>query len=251
MFAASTDVRYHHLPYAPNTFDALPDDRTIVIERFRDELGDWRICILSPFGGRVNRGLGLALRKKFCRTFNFELQAAATDDAVILSLGPHHSFPLADVPRFLHSNTVRGVLEQTTQLPIGSGPYRLERGGDVVRLLTVEQVVDDVRRAEGLLLHLANGVEPGDPSFQPGEAVRQSDPILEIVSTDRVRVGWLSGVTVSQVLLTADDLMRRSHHQNAFRALNRLLNLGVVPVVNENDTVATEEIRGELEPCDE
>ena len=56
-----------------------------------------QLVIHSPFGGRINRALGLALRKKFCRTFNFELQAAATDDAVVLSLGPHHSFPLDEV----------------------------------------------------------------------------------------------------------------------------------------------------------
>ncbi len=70
-----------------------------------------QLVLHSPFGGRINRGLGLALRKKFCRTFNFELQAAATDDAVVLSLGPHHSFPLDEVPRYLSSRTVADTLE--------------------------------------------------------------------------------------------------------------------------------------------
>jgi ATP-dependent Lhr-like helicase len=71
-----------------------------------------RDVVFEPFGGRVNRGLGLALRKRFCVTFDFELQAAANDDAVILSLGPQHSFPLSSAPRMLHPNTVRATLEQ-------------------------------------------------------------------------------------------------------------------------------------------
>ncbi|MDQ3898041.1 MAG: DEAD/DEAH box helicase, partial [Actinomycetota bacterium] len=88
-----------------------PTQTCLVLERFFDDTGGMQLVIHSPYGGRINRGLGLALRKKFCRTFNFELQAAASDDAVVLSLGPHHSFPLDDVPRFLSSATVRDTLE--------------------------------------------------------------------------------------------------------------------------------------------
>jgi ATP-dependent helicase Lhr and Lhr-like helicase len=91
---------------------AMPTQQTLVIERFFDETGGMQLVIHSPLGGRINRGLGLALRKKFCRTFNFELQAAATDDAVVLSLGPHHSFPLDEVVRYLNSSTIRQTLEQ-------------------------------------------------------------------------------------------------------------------------------------------
>ena len=69
-----------------------------MLERFFDETGGMQLVVHSPYGGRINRALGLALRKKFCRTFNFELQAAASDDAIVLSLGPHHSFPLEEVP---------------------------------------------------------------------------------------------------------------------------------------------------------
>src|SRR5262249_57445340 len=72
----------------------------VVFERFFDESGGMQLVVHAPFGGRVNRGLGLALRKRFCRTFDFELQAAASDDAVVLSLSPQHGFPLEDVPRF-------------------------------------------------------------------------------------------------------------------------------------------------------
>jgi ATP-dependent Lhr-like helicase len=89
-----------------------PTLQTLVLERFFDETGGMQLVIHSPYGGRINRGLGLALRKKFCRTFNFELQAAATDDAIVLSLGPHHSFPLDEVPRYVRSDSVAETLQQ-------------------------------------------------------------------------------------------------------------------------------------------
>ena len=88
----------------------MPTQDDLVIERFFDETGGMQLVVHSPYGGRINRGLGLALRKKFCRSFNFELQAAATDDAVVLSLGLLHSFDLADVPHYLSSRTVADTL---------------------------------------------------------------------------------------------------------------------------------------------
>ena len=91
---------------------SLPTRRRLIIERFFDETGGMQLVIHSPHGGRLNRGLGLALRKRFCRTFDFELQAAANDDAVVLSLGPQHSFPLSDVPRMLDPGSVTDVLTQ-------------------------------------------------------------------------------------------------------------------------------------------
>src|SRR4029453_18994422 len=90
----------------------VPTHDDLVFERMFDDAEGMHLVVHSPYGGRINRALGLALRKRFCRSFNFELQAAANDDAVVLSLGPHHSFPLADVPRFLNSRTVREVLTQ-------------------------------------------------------------------------------------------------------------------------------------------
>jgi ATP-dependent helicase Lhr and Lhr-like helicase len=90
---------------------AMPTQDRLVVERFFDDTGGMQLVIHSPYGGRINRALGLALRKRFCRTFNFELQAAATDDAVVLSLGPHHSFPLDEVIRYLTAGTVRDTLE--------------------------------------------------------------------------------------------------------------------------------------------
>jgi ATP-dependent Lhr-like helicase len=90
----------------------LPTQDTLVLERFFDESGGMQLVLHAPFGSRINKAWGLALRKRFCRQFNFELQAAATEDGLLLSLGPQHSFPLADVFRYLHPATAREVLVQ-------------------------------------------------------------------------------------------------------------------------------------------
>jgi ATP-dependent Lhr-like helicase len=91
---------------------AAPTQRRVIAERFFDEAGGMQLIIHAPFGGRINKAWGLALRKRFCRSFNFELQAAATDNGVNISLGEQHSFPLADVFRFLDVHSVKAVLEQ-------------------------------------------------------------------------------------------------------------------------------------------
>src|ERR687892_485533 len=91
---------------------AIPSQQTLVMERFFDESGGMQLVLHSPFGNRINRAWGLALRKRFCRSFNFELQAAATDDAIVISLGTQHSFPLEEVFRYLNAKTVRDVLVQ-------------------------------------------------------------------------------------------------------------------------------------------
>ena len=90
----------------------IPTQETLVLERFFDESGGMQLVLHAPFGSRINKAWALALRKRFCRQFNFELQAAATEDALMLSLGPLHSFPLSDVFRYLHPETTRDVLVQ-------------------------------------------------------------------------------------------------------------------------------------------
>jgi ATP-dependent helicase Lhr and Lhr-like helicase len=90
----------------------LPTQHALVAERFFDDAGGMQLVIHLPFGSRLNRAFGLALRKRFCRAFNFELQAAATEDAIVLSLGPTHSFPLEDIREYLHPSSVRTVLVQ-------------------------------------------------------------------------------------------------------------------------------------------
>jgi ATP-dependent Lhr-like helicase len=91
---------------------AIPTQESLVFERFFDESGGMQLVLHAPFGSRINKAWVLALRKRFCRQFNFELQAAATEDALLLSLGEQHSFPLADVFRYLHPATVRDILVQ-------------------------------------------------------------------------------------------------------------------------------------------
>jgi ATP-dependent Lhr-like helicase len=101
-----------YLAGARAALGALPTQDTVVLERFFDESGGMQLVIHAPFGSRINRAWGLALRKRFCVKFNFELQAAATEDAIVLSLSTSHSFVLADVARYLHSKTVRPLLIQ-------------------------------------------------------------------------------------------------------------------------------------------
>jgi ATP-dependent Lhr-like helicase len=101
-----------HLAHALAVLGALPTQHTLVMERFFDASGGMQLVIHSPFGSRLNRAWGLALRKRFCRTFNFELQAAATEDAIVLSLSTSHSFPLDEVARYLNSASALHVLVQ-------------------------------------------------------------------------------------------------------------------------------------------
>ncbi len=108
--AAEQVVEY--LAAGAAAFGCLPTQDTIVLERFFDEAGGMQLVIHAPFGSRINRAWGLALRKRFCRKFNFELQAAATEDNIVLSLTTAHSFELEEVARYLHSATVRPLLIQ-------------------------------------------------------------------------------------------------------------------------------------------
>lgn len=104
---------------------AVPTQQTIIAERFFDESGGMQLIIHAPFGSRINKAWGLALRKKFCRSFNFELQAAATDDGINISLTEQHSFPLMDVFHFLHPNTIKDVLTQAVlQSPLFTTRFR-------------------------------------------------------------------------------------------------------------------------------
>jgi ATP-dependent Lhr-like helicase len=102
----------NYLASARTALGTLPTQQSVIFERFFDEGGGMQLVIHAPFGSRVNRAWGLALRKRFCRKFNFELQAAATEDCIILSLTSAHSFDLEDVAHYLHSNTARDVLIQ-------------------------------------------------------------------------------------------------------------------------------------------
>ncbi len=101
-----------YLEAGARALGGAPTQDRIVIERFFDESGGMQLVVHAPFGGRINRAWGLALRKRFCRSFGFELQAAANEEAILISLGPQHSFPLDEVFDYLQPETVREILVQ-------------------------------------------------------------------------------------------------------------------------------------------
>ncbi|HLH27734.1 MAG TPA: hypothetical protein VKW77_02385, partial [Acidimicrobiales bacterium] len=116
---------------------AAPTQKRVILERFFDESGGMQLVVHAPFGGRINRAWGLALRKRFCRGFGFELQAAANEEAIVLSLGPQHSFPLDEVFDYLHPNTAKGLLVQAVlQAPMFEVRWRW----NVTRALLVERM---------------------------------------------------------------------------------------------------------------
>ncbi|MCI0453634.1 MAG: ATP-dependent DNA helicase, partial [Candidatus Dadabacteria bacterium] len=108
----AADEAVTYLGTVKTALGVIPSQETLVMERFFDEAGATHLVIHSPFGSRLNRAWGLALRKRFCRKFNFELQAAATEDSIILSLGATHSFPLEEVYNYLNPKSVRSILIQ-------------------------------------------------------------------------------------------------------------------------------------------
>ncbi len=101
-----------YLSEGKRSLGTIPTPECVVLERFFDESGGMQLVVHAPFGGRVNRAWGLALRKRFCRGFGFELQAAANEEAIVISLGPQHSFPLESVFDFLHPDSARDLLVQ-------------------------------------------------------------------------------------------------------------------------------------------
>ncbi|WP_260734801.1 DEAD/DEAH box helicase [Tunturiibacter lichenicola] len=108
---------------------AVPSKNTIIAERFFDDGGGMQLILHAPFGGRINKAWGLALRKRFCRGFNFELQAAATDNGINISLAEQHSFPLAEVFQFLTEHTAKELLEQASiASPIFKNRWRWAAG---------------------------------------------------------------------------------------------------------------------------
>ncbi len=119
--AAAQMVSY--LAAGRGALGCVPSQHTLVAERFFDEGGGMQLVLHMPLGARINRAFGLALRKRFCRSFNFELQAAATDDGVLLSLGETHSFPLESVWQFLNSGSVEQVLTQAVLGAPVFGPH--------------------------------------------------------------------------------------------------------------------------------
>jgi ATP-dependent helicase Lhr and Lhr-like helicase len=125
--AAQQVVEYLAASFA--ALGELPTREILVLERFFDEAGGMQLVVHSPFGSRINRAWGLALRKRFCRKFNFELQAAATEDNIVLSLTTAHSFELSEVARYLRSDSVRSLLtEALLDAPMFTARWRWVAG---------------------------------------------------------------------------------------------------------------------------
>jgi ATP-dependent Lhr-like helicase len=130
----------------------VPTLSTIVAERFFDEGGGMQLILHAPFGGRINKAWGLALRKRFCRGFNFELQAAATDNGLNISLAEQHSFPLSDVFQFLTTHTVKELLEQASLAsPIFKARFRWDatRSLQLLRFQKGKKVAPQIQRTRG------------------------------------------------------------------------------------------------------
>ena len=129
---------------------AVPTKTTIIAERFFDEGGGQQLILHAPFGGRLNKAWGLALRKRFCRGFNFELQAAATDNGINISLAEQHSFPLEDVFYFQTEHTAKDLLEQACiPSPLFKNRWRWAAGRSLqlLRMQKGKRVAPQIQRS--------------------------------------------------------------------------------------------------------
>jgi ATP-dependent Lhr-like helicase len=219
--ASETIVRY--LGAGLTALGALPTKDRIVLERFFDESGGMQLVAHSPYGSRLNRGLGLALRKRFCVTFDFELQAAASDDAVLLSLGPQHSFPLEQVPKFLTSKTVEDVLRQallTSPMFAARWRWNLNRALAVLRMRGGRKNPPAIQRMESddlmaavfpTLAACQENVAPGPIEIPDHPLVRQTvdDCLREAMDVDGLR-GLLSEMEAGRVEVVTRDTVEPS-----------------------------------------
>jgi ATP-dependent Lhr-like helicase len=167
---------------------AVPSKTTIIAERFFDEGGGMQLIIHAPFGGRINKAWGLALRKRFCRGFNFELQAAATDNGINISLAEQHSFPLADVFQFLTEQTVKELLEQAAiASPIFKTRWRWAAGRSLqlLRFSKGKRIAPQIQRTRSEDL-LANVFPQAAACFETivGDIQIPAHPLVDEVMQD-------------------------------------------------------------------
>lgn len=167
---------------------AVPSKTTIIAERFFDEGGGMQLILHAPFGGRVNKAWGLALRKRFCRGFNFELQAAATDNGINISLAEQHSFPLSDVFRFLTEQTAGELLEQACLTsPIFKNRWRWAAGRSLqlLRMQKGKRIAPQVQRTRSEDL-LASVFPQAAACFEniEGDVVIPDHPLVREVMKD-------------------------------------------------------------------
>ncbi|MPZ86574.1 MAG: DEAD/DEAH box helicase [Nitriliruptorales bacterium] len=214
--AAEMIVRY--LATGLAALGALPTMHTVVLERFFDESGGMQLVGHAPFGARLNRAFGLALRKRFCVTFDFELQAAASDDAVLLSLGPEHSFPLERVPKFLASPTVEDVVRQavlTSPMFAARWRWNLNRALAVLRMRGGRRNPPPIQRMEAddlmaavfpTLAACQENVAPGPLEVPDHPLVRQTleDCLHEAMDIDGLRA-LVAGVETGRIRVVVRD----------------------------------------------
>jgi ATP-dependent Lhr-like helicase len=207
-----------YLTDARRMLGVLPTQDTLVAERFFDESGGMQLILHAPFGSRVNKAWGLALRKRFCRQFNFELQAAATEEAVLLSLGPQHSFPLETVFKFLHPDSAREILIQAMlDAPIFATRWRWNanislavprsRGGRRIPPQIQRMEADDLLAAAFPDAAACLENIPGDREIPDHPLVRQviTDCLHEAMDLDRF-LGVLRGIHAGEITCLGRDL---------------------------------------------
>jgi ATP-dependent helicase Lhr and Lhr-like helicase len=163
---------------------AVPTQKRVILERFFDESGGMQLVLHAPFGGRINRAWGLALRKRFCRGFGFELQAAANEEAIVLSLGPAHSFPLEEVFDYLHPSSARDLLVQAL---LAAPMFKTRWRWNVTRALLVDRMRGGKKtpaplvrmRADDLLVQAFPDVMACGETLPPGDMEVPADhPIV-------------------------------------------------------------------------
>ncbi len=214
--AADTIVGYLRAGLA--ALGALPTMNAIILERFFDKAGGMQLIGHAPFGARVNRAFGLALRKRFCVTFDFELQAAASDNAILLSLGPQHSFPLDRVPKFLASATVEQVVRQavlTSPLFAARWRWNLNTSLTVLRMRGGRKNPPAIQRMEAddlmaavfpTLAACQENVAPGPIEIPDHPLVRQTleDCLHEAMDIDGLRE-LVAGIEAGRIAVITRD----------------------------------------------
>ncbi len=214
--AAETIVSYLHAGLA--ALGALPTMDTIILERFFDDAGGMQLVGHAPFGARLNRAFGLALRKRFCVTFDFELEASASDNAILLSLGPQHSFPLDRVPKFLASASVEQVVRQAVlTAPLFQSRWRwnLNTSLTVLRMRGGKKNPPAIQRMEAddlmaavfpVLAACQENVAPGPMEIPDHTLVRQTlaDCLHEAMDIDGLRE-LVSGIEAGRITVITRD----------------------------------------------
>ena len=215
---AAADMIVGYLRAGLAALGALPTMNAIILERFFDEAGGMQLVGHAPFGARVNRAFGLALRKRFCVTFDFELQAAASDNAILLSLGPQHSFPLDRVPKFLASKTVEQVVRQavlTSPLFQVRWRWNLNTSLTILRMRGGRKNPPAIQRMEAddlmaavfpTLAACQENVAPGPLEIPDHPLVRQTlaDCLHEAMDIDGLR-DLLGGIETGRITVITRD----------------------------------------------